>query len=395
VVLEVHAAEEEEQEEGGPPPSRRRVLVFERVQSEPDARRRIRDVVAAEVLLLADLSVAAFVFSLVLTRGVERVAQELAGMTALAGGVKPEPAPALIFGGGDGSGGMPGFCEDAVMSLAMWGRATNAMSEPAWADRLTSPPPRVGFLVGGGPEAVAPYLRHPEQPVWCALWGGHVKVCLRLDDADTGLAGFYFTDGLHLDQAVSALSVLPAGLCELESSGSRSSSSATISSVTRAADWRRTLPAGGSGRLQPLHSARYLKVAEIVQEVAVDGGGGRLLLVVCETDGDVPADCACRACRNETRWYCRDCYLSVPRVYSYNDAGASCCKGCGEAKSAAGSGHWLEPDMVPRPDLLVWDRDRAPKELQLVRLRWPNAEMSGRVKHFRSEAGSEPESVNE
>ena len=388
---EAHAVEEEEEEE-----EERRVLVFERVQSEPDARRRIRDAIAAGVLHLPELSAAAFVFSLVLTRGVERVTHELAGLPALAGGVKPEPALALIFGG-DGSGGLPGFCEDAVMSLAMWGRATNAMSEPAWADRLTSPSPRIGFLDVGGPEAVAPYLRRPAQPVWCARWGGHVKVCLRLDDDDTGLAGFCFTDGLHLDQAVTALSVRSAGL-ELESSGGGGSSSngTTSSSGTSVADWRQTLPAGSAGRLQPLPTVRSsLKVAEIVQEVAVDGGdggGGRLLLVVCEADGDLPADCACRACRHETRWYCRDCYLQVPRVYSYNDIGASCCKGCGEKKSAAGSCHWLVPgDVVPRPILQAWDRDRAPKELQLVRWRWPNAEMSGRLKHYGWEEEPEPE----
>ena len=208
---------------------------------------------------------------------------------------------------------------------------------------------------------MAPILRKPDCPVWCVLWGGHVKVCFFVDEAEqlqrpTVPPAFYFTDGLHLDQAVTVLCVQREGLREGRDEPAAHRTAAGTVTLAKAAP-------------------RY-KVKEIVQERSEGGeGGGRLLLVVCEADGDLPEDCACLACTGATKWYCRDCYLGTPPTFAFNDTDTMSCKSCAKEKRECGSAHWIAPDDVPQTPLAAWDRKRAPKELQLVRWRWPRVEM--------------------
>ena len=162
------------------------------------------------------LSAASLVYSLALSRGIDLVAAELQGVAAVTDGYRPERCPGLILY--DIEQGQVGFCEDALVSLAMLGRACNDFTEPAWADwsppSLRALPPRlplpegegkgdgdddlgvkprplrprrvgtdIGMLCEGLHPQPAPWLRLPRYSAWLVMRGGHCTTMVSFDGA--------------------------------------------------------------------------------------------------------------------------------------------------------------------------------------------------------------------
>jgi len=93
--------------------------------------------------------------------------------------------------------------------------------------------------------------------------------------------------------------------------------------------------------------------------------------VICDSAGSLEG--GVRKRDPNLKWYCRDCYLAIPRIFAYNDADASTCKECGKPDTTCGYGHWLATDEVPPVLLAEHQRQRAPWELTVLRTQWPRA----------------------
>lgn len=318
---------------------------------------------------------AALVFSLVLTRGTDRVARELRGGTAFwpdGTDFTVDPIDSLISPADEQ--GPAGFCEQGLESLALWGFVANDSSAQP---RGQWPPPRVGLLAL--PDVVAERLRAPEAPVWVALWGGHIKVMLLLDGgggaAGTADSTVYFTDGLHLERAVTCLRLLP---------GSVGGAAEAAPPVPPAAGAPEPLPLAKEAGLA-VAIAAFPAVVDIIAQRQQPGsepaGSGRLLQVVCRPGTGEGAVLDLPPSRHDAgkQWYCRDCYLAHPQAFAYNAADSTMCKECGKPKAEAGSSHWVTEaaGAVPLPVLRAWDKDRAPAELRLIQTQWPGAAIAG------------------
>ena len=321
-------------------------------------------------------SAAALVFSLVLTRGCDVVVRELQG--GVVDGSNVLPLDSLISKEDEDGGSVAGFCEHALISLCLWGRVSDTYR--VVPSRTTSLP-RVGLMTlpedggdGGSDEidrAALAWMTRPEFPVWAALWGGHVKVMLRCVSGEEEQGAekefiCYLTDGLHLDRAITSMRLRcggggggGGGGCggggdDALSSKSSSSSSSLVSLVVEIIG-QRMVSSSDEAKKDPV----------------------RLLQVVCrckESDESDKSEEEERVRGHDVgqRWYCRNCYLSLPRVYAYNAADNTTCKVCEKRREVCGSSHWITEDEVPALILQAFDVSRAPAELKLARTVWPN-----------------------
>ena len=281
---------------------------------------------------MLQMSAASLLYSLVLTRGVDLITAELKGAPTLEGGWRPPSARALILH--DDTHGQTGFCEDALLMLALVGRASNSVIDSAWNDRQW-PTPRVGLLCGEMHEQSAPFLRkpssgHPGGGVWLVLRGGHCTTMLAEANDATDTKTFYFLDGLRC-----AVQTIHA---ELEPA---------VSPVDT--------------------SENELKVVDVVG--VRKGSVEREFHCICAADENTPGHDTARG----HKWYCCACWQSSPRVYAYNDAAAPTCKMCGKPGSECGSSRWVAESAMPSARVRQWDRDHAPPLLKIVRVRWARA----------------------
>ena len=311
-------------------------------------------------------SAAALVFSLVLTRGCDVVMRELQG--GVVDGSNVLPLDSLISKEDEDGGSVAGFCEHALISLCLWGRVSDTYR--VVPSRTTSLP-RVGLVTlpegdgGGGSDeidrAALAWMTRPEFPVWAALWGGHVKVmlqCVSGEEEQGAEKEFmcYLTDGLHLDRAITSMRLRcgggGGGGDDALSSKSSSSSSSLVSLV------------------EEIIGQRVVSSSDDEAKDPV-----RLLQVVRRRKESDESDTSEERVRGHDvgqRWYCRDCYLSLPRVYAYNAADDTTCKVCEKRQEECGSSHWITEDEVPALILQAFDVSRAPAELKLARTVWPN-----------------------
>jgi hypothetical protein len=123
------------------------------------AGRGLRSVLAAEI---DRFDLVALLRSLVMTRGVERVAAELRGAGELC----------LVAGDSEAKlTGQTGFCTESLLMLCVTGCADNTL-DPSPPPRS---PPQIGITAERGLPGffVGPWLRAPDRPVWVLRWGAH------------------------------------------------------------------------------------------------------------------------------------------------------------------------------------------------------------------------------
>ena len=172
-----------------------RTFTFDNVSNVESAQSRVQALL--DLQGGAPISASTVVWSLVLTRGTDRVARELKGNASLPGGWKPPPISSLVAGE-DKSCGIPaGFCEDALLALVLLGRATNSMSEDAYCDWNTDPlnqletkgpSVEIGLLCGDPHDSSSFFLRQPNLPIWLVLRGGHCTTYLCPEMLPQGLS---------------------------------------------------------------------------------------------------------------------------------------------------------------------------------------------------------------
>jgi len=335
------------------------IVTFKNVRSETEALVALRRYFSSPKAEAFHVSAAALVYSLVLSRGEDLVAAELSSPPAVSGGFRAPAAPSLISFHSDH--GATGFCEDALLALAALGRPTNSWVEGAWEDRVWPQPP-IGLLCGDMHEQPAPFLRQPRRTtgdfnelpdggVWLALKGGHCTTVLGLSLGhalcrEEQSLFFVFVDGLSGQLTIRSACVNPQPVEQTQSSEDKSSTTETVTA---------------DPKIEDILAVRALMGRTTTAE--------REFHCICQADG--PLEGGDRSGAETLRWYCRDCWLSSPRKYSYNNADTDICKGCGKNCVECGFSHWLPEAAIPRGLVVAWDREHAPPLLRLLRTRWP------------------------
>jgi len=356
------------------------------------------------------------IYSLLLTRGVDRAAREM----------REDPsAPTFVF--------EDGCSEQALLHLALTGRACNHVDDSHWAGWTGRP--LVGFLTSAPGFTPGECFRRPSLPVFVLQAGGHYTAVWSHDAAaaaveDTPPARGPAPAAASAEAAAEAAAgggATPDGAAE---AAAKSGAGAADPAPGATSAWEASPPvfrfwhcnglhppgAGGRparvarfdlgmyGPLAPPAGAaadpaaeaaeaaeaaaeaaesereasnRARKVRRVLQHRPVRGGtreaGPFEFLVVCDKGGSMEASGLDLPPYWPARWYCRDCTLRGDWA-GYNAEEAMECGACWKPAAVCGWAHWLGEAQLPRDSLLTWRRAHAPEALQVMRVRWPRAE---------------------
>ena len=241
----------------------------------------------------------ALLHSLVATRGVERVRQEL----------KEAGEPSLVAGDTNASDiGQVGFCTESLLTLCTSGAADAALDPSPTPARQ----PTVGVAAeqGLGDFVVGTWLRSPARRVWVLRWGAHYSTVWRHRSRlwhYNGAAGRFASVSVEetCDEADP-----PTPEPEPEPPSAAAAASPPAPATGRVLEWIQRRPGVGS----------------LTADTQVH------VLWAEPPAGDSPADSS----SDGPKWYCAPCYrqgrVGAP---NWNDPGTTVCGACGEDRTKA------------------------------------------------------------
>jgi hypothetical protein len=254
-----------------------------------------------------------------------------------------------------------GFCETSLISLCLFGRACPSFGKGAWGNVSPRTFP-CGVIAMQG---VASALSTPAFPIWLALRGGHWTTICCLDMDFSLSTSTFSTPATPMDSSFEVkMAISPCG-------NQRSHQFIELDGlhVSYAVSYINLCLEPPTIISRQLDSSLSGLLMEIAMTRNSPNGARQFYVLIANGSPHRPLEVG-------GRWYCRTCWFSPHRVYSFNAADASTCGACGLTVTQAGNGFWVEEAELPTQILETWQRRNAPPLLRLLRTLWPHARLA-------------------